>query len=141
MMPMMTERRMRKTHMVARGFTLVELLLVLVILAVLAMVVVPKFTGRSEQARQTAARSDVTNIATALDSFEVDCGRYPASLDELMRQPANAQNWHGPYLNKLPIDPWGNPYVYRYPGTRSPVGYDLFSMGQDGREGNDDIAN
>ncbi|GMV95855.1 MAG: hypothetical protein AMXMBFR83_02250 [Phycisphaerae bacterium] len=128
-----------------RGFTLVELLLVLVILAVLAMVVVPKFTGRSEQARVTAARTDITNIETALDAFEVDCGRYPSSdegLLALLQPPGNVQNWRGPYLKKgVPSDPWGHPYVYRFPGTRTAGGYDLYSFGPDGREGNDDITN
>lgn len=137
-----TRRRARRPPpMTLEAFTLVELLLVLVILAVLAMVVVPKFTGRSEQARVTAARTDVTNIATAMDAFEVDNSRYPQSLEELLRQPANAQNWHGPYLNKVPVDPWGNAYVYRYPGTHNNSSYDLYSWGPDGREGTDDITN
>lgn len=128
----------------ARAFTLVELLLVLVILAVLAMVVVPKFTGRSEQARETAARTDISNIDTALGMFEVDNGRYPTT-DEwptaLFQRPGNARVWNGPYLKKQPVDPWGNPYVYRYPGTRVQGEPDLYSLGADGREGNDDIGN
>ena len=127
------------------AFTLIELLLVLVILAVLAAVVVPKFTNRSEQARVTAAKTGISSIETALDAFEVDNGRYPTSderLDALVNAPANMQNWHGPYIKGgVPTDPWGNPYVYRYPGANNPNGFDLFSMGADGREGNDDIAN
>ena len=139
---MWNKRRNRNAILAARAFTLVELLLVLVILAVLAMVVVPKFTGRSEQARQTAARTVVTSIAGALDTFEVDTGRYPQSLEELLRQPGNVQNWHGPYLSKMPVDPWGNPYIYRYPGQHNPSSYDLLSAGPDGREGgSDDITN
>jgi len=125
----------------ARAFTLVELLLVLVILAVLAMVVVPKFTGRREQANEAAARAGLSNIATALDAFEVDYGRFPDSLDALMSPPVMGNTQRPPYLNKMPVDPWGNPFVYRYPGARNQGGYDLFSMGADGREGNDDIVN
>jgi general secretion pathway protein G len=124
----------------ARAFTLIELLLVLVILSVLAMVVVPKFTGRKEQANQAAARAALANIETALDAFEVDYGRFPESLEMLMNPPAINGTQHRPYLNKLPIDPWGNPFVYRCPGTHGNTGYDLFSMGADGREGNDDIT-
>ena len=128
-----------------RAFTLIELLLVLVILAVLAAVVVPKFTSRSEQARTTAAKTDISSMETALDAFEVDCGRYPSSeegLRALVEAPGNVQNWRGPYLKRgVPNDPWGNPYVYRYPGTNNPSGFDLFSMGPDGREGNDDLTN
>jgi general secretion pathway protein G len=127
------------------AFTLIELLLVLVILAVLAAVVVPRFTGRAEQARITRAKNDVSQIGVALGAFEVDCGHYPSTeegLRPLVEQPPNVQNWHGPYIERgVPTDPWGNAYVYRYPGTHNASGYDLFSMGPDGREGNDDIDN
>lgn len=129
-----------------RGFTLVELLLVLVILAVLAAVVVPKFTKRSEQARIAAATTDIANLGTALDTFEVDTGRCPTSdegLKALMEPPGNAKDWKGPYLKRLVLnDPWGNPYVYRCPGQHNASGYDLYSFGPDGQEGgSDDIDN
>ena len=128
-----------------KAFTLIELLLVMVILVVLAAVVVPKFTSRSEQARQTAAKTDISNLETALDAFEVDCGRFPTSdegLRVLIEQPANVQNWRGPYIKRgMPVDPWNNGYVYRAPGAHNASGYDLYSMGPDGREGNDDITN
>ena len=137
----------RKNRIHARsGFTLIELLLVMVILVILAAVVVPKFTGRSEQARATAAKTDIASIDSAIDQFEVDNGRYPSNeegLSSLFQAPTGLTNWHGPYLkrNALPVDPWGNPYQYRYPGTHNASGFDLYSMGPDGREGNDDIAN
>jgi general secretion pathway protein G len=139
MMTMRTNRRNGRTRWPVRAFTLVELLLVLVILAVLAMVVVPKFTGRSEQARVAAAGTGLSNIRTQLDAFEVDYGRFPDSLDALVSPPATATTQRPPYFDKLPIDPWGNPFVYRCPGTRNASGYDLYSWGPDGREGNDDI--
>lgn len=124
------------------AFTLVELLLVLVILAVLAAVVVPKFTNRSEQARNVAARTDIKVIETALDAFEIDNGRYPSGeegLGALIDAPANLKAWQGPYLKgNLPVDPWGNAYVYEFPGTHTRSGYDLYSFGPDGREGGDD---
>ena len=127
------------------GFTLIELLLVLVILAVLAAVVVPKFTGRSEQAKQAAAKTDISNISMQIAAFEIDTGRYPNNtegLTALVASPGNVQNWRGPYIQGgLPKDPWGNAYQYQYPGTNNPSGYDLFSMGPDGRVGNDDISN
>lgn len=128
------------------GFTLVELLLVLVILAVLAVVVVPKFTGRSQQAKITAAKTDIANLEVAIDAFEVDCSRYPTTeegIQALVQQPSNLTEWKGPYLKRgLPKDPWHNPYVYRYPGQHNPNGYDLSSLGPDGREGGgDDIDN
>jgi general secretion pathway protein G len=125
-----------------RAFTLVEMLLVLVILAVLAAIVIPKFSGRSQQAKETAAKSDISAMEMALDAFEVDTGFYPqgtAGLDALVNQPNNAQNWKGPYLKKgVPNDPWGNAYVYAYPGRNNASGFDLMSPGPDGRAGTDD---
>lgn len=128
------------------GFTLIELLLVLVILAVLAAVVVPKFTKRSEQARITAATSDIASFGLVLDTFEVDTGRCPTTeegLKALMEAPGNIKDWKGPYLKRLVLnDPWGNPYVYRCPGQHNSSGYDLYSFGPDGQEGgSDDIDN
>lgn len=135
----------RRSNLVTRGFSLIELLLVLVILAVLAALVVPKFTNRTEQARTTAAKTDIANLETALDAFEIDVGRYPSSdegLKALLEPPASVQDWRGPYIKRgIPKDPWGNTYVYRYPGRNNAHGFDLFSLGADGREGNDDITN
>jgi general secretion pathway protein G len=129
-----------------RGFTLIELLLVLVILGVLAAIVVPKFSGRTEQARVTAAQSQIATFGTALDAFEVDNGYYPkgnAGLKDLFTQPRDAVNWKGPYLkNDIPLDPWGNAYNYECPGKNNTTGYDLSSNGPDGRANTeDDITN
>ena len=125
-----------------RAFTLVELLLVLVILGVLAGIVLPKFSGRTEQARVTAAQSQIATFGTALDAFEVDNGYYPKGrngLQDIVVQPRDALNWKGPYLKgDVPLDPWGNPYIYECPGKHNPSGYDLMSVGPDGREGGDD---
>ncbi|MGA3284972.1 MAG: type II secretion system major pseudopilin GspG [Verrucomicrobiota bacterium] len=121
-----------------RAFTLVEMLLVITIIGILAALVVPKMVGRSEQARQAAAHADISSIKTALDAFEVDNGYYPKRLQDLLQQPSNAKNWHGPYLENVPQDPWGNPYVYTYPGRHNPNGYDLSSVGPDGKAGTDD---
>ncbi|MGE0710179.1 MAG: type II secretion system major pseudopilin GspG [Planctomycetota bacterium] len=133
-----------------RGFTLIELLLVMIILAVLAALVVPKFAGKSEQARISAATTQIKSLfGTALDVYEADNGAYPSTaqgLDALRAQPSSnpqPRNWKGPYLKgDIPKDPWGNDYVYRSPGTQNPDGYDLLSPGPDGREGSeDDITN
>lgn len=135
-------------HCSDRGFTLIELLLVMVILTVLAAVVVPKFTKRSEQARITAANTDISNLEVALDAFEVDMGRYPTStegLKALVEQPTSTTTvkWKGPYIKRgIPSDPWGNQYIYTIPGKHNTSGYDLFSYGPDGKEGgSDDIDN
>ncbi len=128
-----------------RAFTLVELMLVVTIIAILAALVIPKIAGKGEEAREKAAYADVHGgIKSALDEYEVDNGTYPKSLQDLIQQPSNAKMWHGPYLDppKLPIDPWGNPYVYYFPGKHNPTGYDLLSTGLSGKEGNpDNIGN
>jgi general secretion pathway protein G len=130
-----------------RGFTLIEMLLVLVILSTLAAMVVPRFAGRSEEAKISAARVDVqANLASALDLYELDNGHYPTTaqgLEALLREPSTAplpKNWKGPYLkHKSGLkDPWGNPYQYREPGSADHRDYDLFSMGPDGAAGGTD---
>ena len=129
-----------------QGFTLVELLLVLVILGALAAVIVPKFAGRSEQAKVTAATTQISNLEVALDSFEVDNGFYPKGkngLDALFNAPKDANNWRGPYIKtEAPLDPWGQPYIYESPGKINSTTYDLSSGGPDMRSGTeDDISN
>ena len=128
------------------GFTLIELLLVLVILAVLAAIVVPNMTGKSEKARVAAAKADIANIELALDQFEIAAGRYPTTeegLTALITPPASVRSWEGPYLKKgMPVDPWGHPYVYRFPGQYNVGSPDVFSYGLDGNEGGgDDVTN
>ena len=118
-----------------QGFTLVEMLLVLVILATLAAIVYPKVMGRSEQARVTAAQTQIANFKTALDAFEVDNGYYPKGkngLADLLTKPRDAVSWHGPYLDTIPKDPWNNDYLYECPGRHNPSSYDISSGGAPG---------
>ena len=127
----------------AQAFSLIELLLVLVILATLTAIIAPRFTGRSKQARVTAAKADIANLELLLDSFEIDTGRLPTSdegLEALISEPSNVTNWQGPYPKKsqVPTDPWGNEYIYTYPGKNNTSSYDLSSYGPDGKQGGDD---
>jgi general secretion pathway protein G len=124
-----------------QGFTLVEMLLVVAIIGILAVLVIPKIAGTTDTARKARVTTDIRGgIKTALDHYEIDNGTYPKSLNDLLVQPSDAKLWHGPYLDppELPIDPWGNPYVYYFPSKRNQPTYDLLSMGPDGKEGTDD---
>ena len=128
-----------------RAFTLIELMLVVIIIGALVAMVMPRLSGRSEQARVTAAKADVlTNIATGLKLYELDNGGFPTTdegLSALLAKPASANNWNGPYLERKPIDPWGREYKYTSPGTHRPHDYDLSSLGRDGQESADDVTN
>jgi general secretion pathway protein G len=124
----------------SRAFTLIELLVVIVILAILAAVVIPRVTGRVDDAKEAKAMTDIKSIESALENYKLDVGNYPSTdegLQALMTNVANSPKWNKPYLNKLPADPWSNPYQYRNPGEANPD-FDVFSAGADGQPGTSD---
>lgn len=123
----------------AAGFSLIELLVVLVILGLIAGLVVPNIIGRSEGAKHDVAKAQVDRLSMAVDTFYLDTGRIPGSLQDLVDEPSNVSNWNGEYVkeNGL-IDPWGNPYEFRSPGEHGE--YDIWSYGRDGSPGGEDAA-
>lgn len=134
---MMRNRCARITRQSQRGFTLIEIMVVVVIIAILAALIAPNIIGRDDQARVAAAKSDLQAISQALDMFKMDNFRYPTTdlgLDALVNPPPDVKNWpQNGYLKSAPMDPWGNPYLYVAPGASGP--YDLMSYGADGKEG------
>jgi general secretion pathway protein G len=137
---MMIPRRSRRG-----GFTLIELIVVIVVLGLLAGLVAPQIFGRVSEAKGVTARTQMELLSAALDGYRLDNGSYPTTaqgLQALMERPASAPaptNWRGPYLRKaIPLDPWGRAYLYASPGQRSPQGFDLSSLGADGQVGGED---
>jgi len=123
------ERKRRQS-----GFTLVELLLVLVILALIAGMVLPGIIGKAESAKAKAASSQISRLSMSVESFYLDTGITPSSLEELVNQPPGVTGWNGPYIkNSLLKDPWGQPYQYRAPGEHGD--FDIESYGADRQRG------
>lgn len=131
----------------SRGFTLLELLVVLVVLGLLAGIVGPKYFSQLGKSEVKVARAQIESLAKALDLYRLDVGHYPTSeqgLAALVAKPSDAAKWDGPYLQKgVPLDPWSREYLYRSPGENGE--YDLLSLGKDGQPGGDgenaEIAN
>lgn len=116
-----------------RGFTLIELLIVIVIVGLLASLVAPEMFSKVDSSRIKTAKAQMELLETSLNTYRLDIGRYPTTLDELIK--SDHKNWDGPYLPKeVPLDPWGNPYIYTS-ATEGSTSFNLMSYGRDGRAG------
>lgn len=146
----LTQRRSHQGRNIHKqqGFTLIEIMVVVVILGILGALVAPSILGRPDEARVTVAKNDIRSISNALDMYKLDNFRYPTNeegLKALVEKPATAKNWNPDgYLPQMPEDPWGNAYIYQRPGQKSRH-FDLYSLGADGQEGGEgtdaDIGN
>lgn len=141
----MVQRRRQPTrrHTAQVGFTLIEVLLVLVILAVLGTIAASNFFGAKDRADINAAKGQIGMFSSSIDMFKFDCKQYPDKLDDLVEKPSDsslAERWTTKYLDKskIPADPWGNEYKYTNPGKKNSDGYDVWSTGPDGQDGTDD---
>lgn len=134
-------RRSATGHRRRSGFTLIEILVVIVVIAILATLVAPNIFKNVGEAKSTTARAQIENLSSALDAYRLDNGTYPSTqqgLDALTTLPTidPPANWKQPYLRKaVPNDPWGKPYIYIFPGESNPMGFDLLSYGADGKLG------
>ena len=132
-----------------RFFTFIEIMVVVIIIGILAAIIMPKFFGRTEEAKVNAVKSQIEIFSTTLDAYQLDNDNYPTTeqgLNALITKPTMPpipSSWKGPYLaNEIPMDPWGNKYVYKCPGDHNPSSYDIYSDGPDGKAGSsDDITN
>lgn len=136
----MAHRRLRQPQ--REAFTLMEVLLVLVILVILGSLAVGMFSSSQRKAQVNAARSQIGAFETPINMYHLDTNQYPPDLESLRTPPStlgDTSRWGGPYLNKdIPLDPWGSPYQYAYPGRYRPEEYDIWSLGPDGIDGTDD---
>ena len=132
---------MRNTN---AGFTLIELMVVVIIIAALAGMVLPKLLPRAEEAKKKIALGEIAGITTALKCYYLDNQTYPSTeegLKALMGKPSSAKDWKGPYLERKPDDPWKRAYQYRCPGTHNTTGFDLWSTGPREEDSEDDVTN
>jgi len=116
------------------GFTLIELLIVMAILALLAGLVGPTLWNKLGGAKTDTAATQIKSFEAALDSYRLDLGKYPKEMQDLVKNSSGKSRWNGPYIKKIPMDPWGNEYLYQNPGKHD-NDYDLYSYGADGQEG------
>ncbi len=136
---------LKKRKMSAPGFSLMEILVVIGLIGAIAGLVILNLDKIFSSGKEQIAKLYVNEtIKTPLFAYKLNVGNYPTTeqgLESLVKQPSNTKNWKGPYIDKLQDDPWGHPYQYKFPGVKNPGGYDVWSLGPDGIESDEDIGN
>lgn len=124
------------------GFTLIEIMVVVIIISILSALVAPQFFNKLDQAKEIAVQNDIKSISSQMAMYRLDNYNYPSTSDGINALVSNTgkQTWRGPYLNKMPLDPWKNEYQYQFPGTRNPNSFDIWSLGADGQPGGEGSA-
>jgi|ERR1051326_423158 general secretion pathway protein G len=140
---MKDKQRITKERFFQSGFTLLEIMIVVVIIGVIASFAIVNLMNASEGAKIKLASGFVKgSLKSQISLYQLNCNAYPNSLNDLVTKPSDANGWRGPYLDEYPKDPWGEPYQYKYPGTHNPNSFDVYSKGPDKVDGTaDDIGN
>ncbi len=138
----MKYQKLNVTHANQSGFTLIEIMVVVIIISILSALVAPQFFNRLDQAKEVAVQNDIKAISSQLAMYRLDNYNYPSSGEGLKSLVSNSgkNTWRGPYLDKMPLDPWKKEYQYQYPGTRNPDGFDVWSLGSDQQPGGEGSA-
>ncbi len=138
----MKQERVKSNYKQQSGFTLIEIMVVVIIISILSALVAPQFFSKLDQAKEIAVQNDLKAIETQMEMYKLDNYNFPNTGEGIKALVSNTgkRTWRGPYLKEAPLDPWDNEYQYQFPGTKNPDGFDIWSLGADGQPGGEGPA-